>query len=281
MADPVLISLGEELRRIREGAGLSGSEVARAIDWSQSKVSRVETGRFGASLSEVATLLEFYAVPEELRAELLVNVARREGLEGAWVVRAGGPRRRQAEVGMVEGRVSRIRQFHEGLVPGLLQTRSYARAVAGALGFANADEIADRRVQRQEALRSRKDVRYEVVLDARAVMRWPGDDSVMVEQLESLTELEWPALNLRILESGGGADAMSLGGFLIYEFSQDRPSVVLVEAHAADLYLSSEKDVAGYGDTFQRLHDDALTPSASRALLGQTLRELRGGQKKG
>lgn len=60
--------LGAELRRIREGQDLTGMEVAAALGWSQSKVSRMETGRFGASVGEVARLLDHYGVHEELRA---------------------------------------------------------------------------------------------------------------------------------------------------------------------------------------------------------------------
>ena len=73
--------LGRELRRLREAEGLSGTAVAKELGWSQSKVSRVETGRFGASVAEVAELLAFYGVDEEVRAELLASVARAEGLQ--------------------------------------------------------------------------------------------------------------------------------------------------------------------------------------------------------
>jgi len=279
MSDAALARLGAELRRIREDAGLSGSEVAREIGWSQPKLSRLETGRFGASLSEVAALLDYYAVPEEVRAELLAQTARRDGLEGAWVVRAGGPRRRQAEVGTIESRVQRLRQYQATTVPGLLQTPRYARAVATAMGFDNAPAIASRRDGRQQAFHAREDVRYEVVLDERALLRWPGDQSVMVEQLERLVRLELPWLDLRVLPVGGGASAIGMGGFLVYEFAEDRPSVVLVESQTADLYLSDDRDVTAYGEVFGRLQEDSLSQRASEAHLERTLRDLRSGLK--
>lgn len=281
MADAALVRLGGELRRIRESAGLSGSEVARAIGWSQPKVSRVETGRFGASLSEVAALLDFYGVPEEVRAELLAQTARREGLEGAWVVRAGGPRRRQAEVGTIESRALRVRQYQATVVPGLLQTGRYAQAVAAAMGFADAGAIAERRTERQVDFRGREHAKFEVVIDARALMRWPGDESVMVEQLEHLLDLDWPALDVRVLPAKQGASAVSMGGFLIYDFAESKPSVVLVESHTADLYLSSEPDIETYADAFSRLQDDSLSARASMAHLKRTLRDLRSGHRKG
>src|SRR4051795_4548714 len=95
---------GAELRRIRENQGLSGVAVGAALGWSQSKVSRIETGRFGATVWELAELADFYGVPEEVRAEILTIASQDSGLPGAWVVRAGGPARRRVEVADIETR---------------------------------------------------------------------------------------------------------------------------------------------------------------------------------
>jgi transcriptional regulator with XRE-family HTH domain len=282
VADAVLVRLGGELRRFREDAGLSGSAVARALGWSQPKVSRVETGRFAASLEEVAALLDFYGAPEEVRAELLASLARREGLAGAWVVRAGGPRRRQSELGAIEQRVRRLRQYQAVVVPGLLQTASYARAVAEAMGFPDSGAMADRRIARQEAFKASGSGRYEVVLDARALLRWPGERALMVEQLEHLIGADAALVDLRLLPAGSDAAAFAMGGFLVYEFTEDRPSVVLIESQTADTYLSDEADVAAYVSTFDRLQKDALTVDASRQHIERTLRDLRSdGEKRG
>jgi transcriptional regulator with XRE-family HTH domain len=280
VSDESLVRLGAELRRIREDAGLSGSEVARAIGWSQPKVSRVETGRFGASLGEVAALLDYYAVPEEVRAELLARTARHDGLEGAWVVRAGGVRRRQAEVGTIESRVSLLRQYQALTVPGLLQSPSYTRAVALAGGFDDAVSIAQRRASRQHAFHAREDVQYQVVLDARALLRWPGGASVMAEQLEQLIGLDRTRVDLRILPLGGSSHAVAMGSFLIYEFAEARPTIVLSEAQTADLYLSADADVQAYAELFAKLQQEALGPRASKAHLERTLRDVRSAANK-
>lgn len=268
-------ALGAELRRIREGAGLSGSAVARAVGWSQPKLSRFETGRFGASLSEVAALLDYYGVAEEVRAELLARTARREGLAGAWVVRAGGAPRRQGEVGSAESRVVRLRQYQALTVPGLLQSRAYAHAVVEAAGFDDPGAVVSRRVDRQRAFFDRA-VPYEVVLDARALGRWPGADSVMRDQLLALVADDQPGLDLRVLPPGGGARAVSVGSFVMYEFADDRPAVVLSEAQTADLYLSDEADVSAYAGLFEGLVQDSLTVGESREYLRGVLRDLQG-----
>lgn len=268
-------ALGAELRRIRESAGLSGSAVARAVGWSQPKLSRFETGRFGASLSEVAALLDYYGVAEEVRAELLARTARREGLAGAWVVRAGGTPRRQGEVGSAESRVTRLRQYQALTVPGLLQSRAYAHAVVGAAGFDDPGAVVSRRVERQSAFFARA-VPYEVVLDARALGRWPGAVSVMRDQLLALVADDRPELDLRVLPPGGGARAVSVGSFVMYEFADDRPAVVLSEAQTADLYLSDDADVSAYAGLFDGLMQDSLTAEQSREYLRGVLRNLQG-----
>src|SRR4051812_18364970 len=93
---------GAELRRIRESMQISGEEVAHALKWSQSKVSRVETARIGISMRDLATLLHYYGVPEEVKAELISLNADESGQEGAWIVRASRPPRRQSEVAAIE-----------------------------------------------------------------------------------------------------------------------------------------------------------------------------------
>jgi hypothetical protein len=101
---------GAERRRIRKTQGLLGVAVGAAQGWSQSKVSRIETGRFGATVWELAGLADFYGVPEEVRAEILAIAAEGSGLPGAWIVRAGGAGRRRGEVATIELRTRRFRK---------------------------------------------------------------------------------------------------------------------------------------------------------------------------
>jgi len=272
--------IGSELRRFREAAGVSGTAVAEALGWSQSKVSRVETGRFGASLGELATLLDYYGAPEEVRAELVAAAARDHGVEGAWLVRAGGPRRRHGEMAAIEERVRSLRQYHVTVVPGLLQSPSYARAVLDAGGFEDAAAIAGRRQDRQIRFATRSDVRYEVVLDARALRRWPGDRAVHIEQVDHLlAAVESSKVELRILADSSAGTAWVLSPFLLYEFTQ-APTLVLCETRTADLYLSAAADVEVYGDLFGRLKSDALSPADSVEVL-KDLRRQFGSPRKG
>lgn len=269
--------VGAELRRFREQLGLSGVQVAEALSWSQSKVSRIETARFAATVWELAALLDFYGVPEEVRAELLTVTAADSGLAGAWIVRAGGTPRRQGEVAAVETRLRRLAQYQAMVVPGQLQSFDYARAVARAAGFPDPDEIASRRRRRQALLEAPDAPAYVAVLDERAFSRWAGPADVLLGQVEHLIERTGhPAITLHLLPSGGGAEAVAAVPFVIYEFREPTsPTVVFVETHTADMYLSAEQDVQAYGRLFDRLKGEALGPEESVTYLADLADQIR------
>lgn len=267
MADSSHLRVGGELRRIREQAGLSGSAVARDLGWSQSKVSRVETGRIGASLEEVAELLNFYGVAEEVRAELLASVARHEGMEGAWVVRAGGTKRRQAELATVESRVKGLSQYQSLWFPGLLQSADYAAAVAASGRFGPQGAFVERRLERQAVLKKQKGVKYRAVIEEHALTVSPGGGSILPSQLEQVLEaMDTGFVDLRVRPRTAENAVFTAGSFVLYDFKTG-PPVVLAEAQTADLYLSAEADVTAYKKLFSELQRDALDPQASRELV--------------
>ena len=147
-------ALGSELRRMREVIGLSGMAVAAELQWSQSKVSRIEAGRLGVSLSDLSALLRTYGASEEVTAELLTMAAAGGGKAGAWIVQAGGTVRRQGEVAAIEARVHRIRQYSLTTVPGLLQSPAYTAAMARVGNFGDPAALVKARAARQSLLGS-------------------------------------------------------------------------------------------------------------------------------
>jgi transcriptional regulator with XRE-family HTH domain len=259
---------------MRELCGLSGMQVAAELGWSQSKVSRIEAGRLGTSLNDLSALLGLYGVTEEVRAELLAAAVASDGLPGAWIVKAGGPPRRQGEVAAIEARVDRIRQYAAMAVPGLLQSESYMRAMARSAGLPDVEDIVSRRLARQELLWADNAPEYRLVLDERVLQRWPGGAGVMDEQLVRLAEVaELPNVHLKVLPVGSGAAVMSFTPFLIYDFrAKGAGPVVMLESQTADTYLSAVDDVASYGSLFDGLARDALSSEASAVHLRQ-LRE--------
>lgn len=271
--------LGAELRRMREDTGLTGVQVAAAVGWTQSKFSRVETGRFSASLPELALLLDFYGVAEDVRAELLARSARRAGVEGAWVVRAGGPRARQASLSVVESRAVALRQFQAAVVPGLLQTPAYARAVSESGGYADVGEMVRRRTSRQREYFA-VEPQYEVVLSESVLMGSAASPAVMSDQLARLLDVP-EGVSVRVLPLSNGLAVTPLASFLMFDFGADRPGVILVESQTADLYLSSPADLAAHDAMFQDLTGAALTVDESASRIDLHRRRLSRSSKKG
>src|SRR4051794_21857288 len=265
---------GAELRRIRENQGLSGVAVAGALGWSQSKVSRIETGRFGATVWELAELAEFYGVPEEVRAEILAIAAEDSGLPGAWIVRAGGAGRRRGEVAMIESRTRQIRQYQVAAVPGLLQAPGYTRALTAAGGFGDAEEVVRHRADRQAAAFRAGVLSYAVVLEEAALVRSSQSLEVLEEQIEHLLrQAQVPGVDIRLLTADSVASTAAMNSFVLYDFlSVDSPSVVLVETQTADLYLSAEDDVSMYEHTFGGLQAAALDARATATRFRRLLR---------
>ncbi|HEX6074588.1 MAG TPA: helix-turn-helix transcriptional regulator [Micromonosporaceae bacterium] len=256
-----------ELKRLRELAGESSPSVAAALGegWSQSKVSRIENGRIGVSVRDLAALLSFYGAPEDVKAELLTMTAEDLGHDGAWVVRGGGTPRRQGEVAAIETRVWRLRQYHPLMVPGLLQSPQYAEAIARLGGFDDPAGIVSRRMARQRALVGRGAPEYMAVLDARAFGYRPGDQGLMREQIIYVCErANLPEVTLRVIPLGVEGVATAMVPFLLYDFRAEMsPPVVMIETQSADLYLSSTTDVGLYTDLFERLTQRALDHDAS------------------
>ncbi len=254
-----------ELKRIREGLGLPGEEVATALGWSQPKVSRIENARIAVSTRDLATLLHYYGVSEEVRAELLAMTADDEGIGGAWLVRAGGVTRRQGEVAAIETRVRLIQQYYPLMVPGQLQSPEYALAYTKSGGWPNPEAIVARRMNRQALLRADDAPAYAALLDARAFLAWPGSRDVILAQLAYLrARAELPSVTLRIIPLGAGRTASAVVPFTLYDFrAQSSPRVVFVESQTADLYLSAPADVDAYSTLFDALAADALSPAES------------------
>ncbi len=266
MAEPVQRQrVAAELKRIREALGVPGDEVAAALGWSQPKVSRIENARIAVSVRDLATLLHYYGVPEEVRAELLSVNADEEGYPGAWIVRAGGPTRRQGEVAAIETRVAVIRQYYPLMVPGQLQSPEYALAYTRAGGWPDPESIVSRRMQRQRLLGAADAPAYTALLDARAFLAGYGSVEVMRGQIAHLRRrAELPNVEVRVIPLGSPRTAGAMGPFTIYDFrAETSPPVVFLESQTADIYFSAAPDVDTYVSLFDRLARDALDRQAS------------------
>jgi transcriptional regulator with XRE-family HTH domain len=259
--------LGAELRRLREEAGLTIDQVAEVLECSQSKVSRIETGRVGATPRDVRDMLALYRVPDAQR-EAMVQIAREARQPGWWQTFVDVPDGVPAYVGL-EAAATSIDVYMSLIVPALFQTADYARAVIGAvrpdLPGAELDRRVELRLRRQALLGQDHPPALRVLLDDTVLRRPVGGEAIMAAQRRRLLEdAARPAVTLRVLPTETGAHAGMDGPFTIFGFpAPAERDVVALDSAADALYLEGPEDVARYRRVFELLLPAALTPAAS------------------
>jgi transcriptional regulator with XRE-family HTH domain len=264
--------LGAELRRLREEAGLTIDRVAEALECSPSKVSRIETGQVSATPRDVRDMLALYRVDDAQR-EAMVRVAREARQRGWWQTFVDVPDGVPAYVGL-ETAATSIDIYMSLIVPALLQTADYARAVIGAvrpdLPPAEIDRRVELRLRRQALLDQERPPALRVLLDDTVVRRPVGGPEVMATQRRRLLEdAERPSVTLQVLPLKAGAHAGMDGPFTIFGFPAPERDVVALDSAADALYLESPEDLRRYRRVFERLLPAALTPEASAALIAR------------
>ncbi|HET6212104.1 MAG TPA: helix-turn-helix transcriptional regulator [Micromonosporaceae bacterium] len=267
--------LGVELRRYREAAGVTIEYVADRLECSSSKISRIETGHTGATPRDVRDMLVLYNVlgPE---GDELVQIARDARQKGWWhpytAVLTG------AYVGL-ETEAHAIRAYEQQVVPGLLQTEEYARAmIRAARPDINIDEVERRvrvRMQRQSLLNQDDPVSFWVVLDEAVVSRPVGGDAVMRRQLEHLVEAaELPHVTVQVLPFEAGAHAGMDGTFAILNFPEMADTdVVFAENATGGLFLEKTEELRKYHFIFDHIRAAALRPEESVSLIAKLAKE--------
>jgi transcriptional regulator with XRE-family HTH domain len=269
--------LALELRRLREAAKLTCEEVAEQLECSASKISRVETGRVSVSPRDVRDMLEIYGVPEPQR-EALVQLARESRQKGWWHAYADNLQPHVATYLGMESAASEIRIYEVNLIPGLLQTEEYARAVltAGTVSSPRSD------VERQVALKMERQrlamtsPQVWAVLDEAALRRQVGGPEVMRVQLEYLRELGGLRnVRLQIIPFGGGAHPAMGRPFIILAFSEEAdPDVVYLKNLTGALWVENVEEVDRYNVFFNHLQATALSFENSAALMTAVLKEM-------
>jgi transcriptional regulator with XRE-family HTH domain len=265
--------LGAELRRLREEAGLTIDRVAEALECSPSKVSRIETGQVSATPRDVRDILALYRVAEAER-EAMVQIAREARQRGWWQKFVDVPDGVPAYVGL-ETAATSIDVYMSLIVPALLQTADYARAVIGAvrpeLPAAEIDRRVELRLRRQELLDRERPPALRVLLDDTVLRRPVGGPAVMAAQRRRLLEdAQRPSVTVQVLPVEAGAHAGMDGPFTIFGFpAAAERDVVALDSAADALYLENPDDLRRYRRVFELLLPAALSPEASAALIAR------------
>jgi transcriptional regulator with XRE-family HTH domain len=260
--------LGSILRSLRKYERLTSDQVAERLGVSRSKVSRLENGQRGADKADIDRLCELYKVDKEQRLRLTVLAAESKQ-------RARGPTSRLPYVDYLhlEAVATSISDFGLALVPGLLQTSDYARAVLRAsVPPWDPQTIEDRvwaRSARQERLYSKEAPTFDAVLDESVLHRVVGSPAVMVAQLRHLLAMSTlPTVTIRVLPFGAGAVPAGVNKFVMLRFTQPEiDDLVHLEDLSRERDLRNAKVVKTYVATFGALTRLSADPDLSQAMI--------------
>jgi transcriptional regulator with XRE-family HTH domain len=269
--------LGARLRRLRDAASISPEDAGQAIRGSRSKISRLENGRTGFKLRDVADLLTLYGVSDEAERATILALAGSANADGWWQEYADVVPGWLEQYLDMEQAASLIRAYEVQYVPGLLQTGDYARALLWSGHPTPRYEEVERRVElrlrRQETLHGDDPARLWAVIDEAALRRPVGGVAVMRKQVAHLIEAaERPNVNIQVLPLSAGGHAAGGGGITVLRFSaSELPDVVYLEQMLTAVYLTRPGDSAHYRDVLNRLAAQASDIGETTASLERFL----------
>lgn len=279
--------LGRYLRDLRNRQHITVKTAAGELEWSETKIWRIETGQTSLRSHDVEIMCRIYAAPPDL-TEALMGLAKETKAKGWW--HAYGdviPENFDIYLGLEEA-AAQISWYEPELVPGLLQTDGYARAIIGADSLIDADEI-DRRVQlriERQALirRPTAPLALRVALNESILRRPVGGREVMAAQLAVLAEAaDLPNVKLRVVPFTAGLHhGLMTGPFELLRFplngdGQDsEPATVYADGFTGALYLDKPAEVERYSDAFETIWAAAANEATSSKFIRQSAKELTG-----
>jgi Domain of unknown function (DUF5753)/Helix-turn-helix domain len=273
--------LGAQLRRMRTEAGITREQAGEAIRGSEWKIHRLENGQTGYKERDIADLVALYGVTDPVEIANFITMAREANQPGWWNAYSDVlPQWFRAYVDL-EAVAAQVRTYEGQLVPGLLQTEAYMRALMRGTQLNDSPEELERRVQvrlaRQRLLTREGGPRLWAVVDEAALRRRVGGRAVMRDQLERLIEVtELPSVTLQVLPYGAGAHPAMVGAFSILRFpNEELPDVVYLEHLTNALYLDRPQDVDQYAYVMASVIVDSTPPEVTVEVLGEILRDLK------
>ena len=268
--------VGMELRKLRTAAGRTLDDVAAEMEWSPSKVSRVETGQVRVLARDVRLLCKLLGAGDDV-ADALAELTKDARLRGWW-----NAYRDVLESSYIpfEAGAMEVQEWQMELVPALLQTESYVRALMRGGRFAGAEEEVERRVRvrldRQAALdRPDSPLGLWAVISEGALHRRIGGGEVLIEQLERiLTRTNMPNIDVQVLPFEAGAHPTPVTTFTILRFGSADP-VVFTALLSGERPVEDPGEATRYQDVFNMLRAQAESPERSRGIIGRAAAAAR------
>jgi transcriptional regulator with XRE-family HTH domain len=265
-----------ELRTLRRARGFTCQQVADALDCSVTKISRMETGERGLYPDDVSAVLGFLQAPAKLREELLALV--RESDKRNWIQIGGKLPTTWKQLIDFENTATTLYNYEPLVIPGLLQTDDYARAVISAgnheLSEQEVDNLVRARMSRRELLSRASGPTLSVIIDEMVLHRPVGGSTVMHGQLQHLlTMLRRTKIDIRVAPFAVGANAGLEGPAMLLEFT-DQPSLVYLEVRGATGLIEEAPVIRRVKLAWQQLKSVALSVEDSAHLIAATAGKL-------
>jgi transcriptional regulator with XRE-family HTH domain len=274
--------LSAALRHARDQTGATQEQVAEAMDWSLSKLIRIEKGTVGISTTDLRSLLAHYGVHDSEEVNALVRLAKTSRERPWWAAyREHLPTIDFEKLLGLEAEAASIETFQSTLIPGLLQTQAYMRYVLGGIvndvaGPESVNVREEVRLRRQRALfESDGAPDFRVVLDEATLRRVARSPAVMREQLLHLAELNTrPNIVIEVIPFTAGPYVDS-GTFQLLSFAGSDPPVVYLENAWYDMLIDKGDQVTKYRTLLTNLRQRALNKADSEALIRKIADEFR------
>jgi transcriptional regulator with XRE-family HTH domain len=268
--------VSRELRTLREERGMSCLEVARALDCSESKISRMETGERGLYADDVAAVLGFLQAPGKLRQELLDLV--RSGETRNWHEIHGKLPTNWKAVINFENDATAIYAYQPLVIPGLVQTPEYARILIQNLQSLPESEIealVAARMNRKVVLSRVNPPKLNLLFEEMVLRRTMGNPAVMYGQLQHLLAMAIRRnCSLQVLPFDAEPAVAVQGSLLILEFA-DQPTIAFEETRTTSTFLEEEEPITGAKLAWQKLQTAALSPEDSSRMIADIAGKLR------
>jgi transcriptional regulator with XRE-family HTH domain len=268
--------LGQQLRDLRDANGLMVKEVAEYLQRDPGTVSRFESGRYPIRRPDLMALLDLYGVADRKRRDALMSLSEDVWQKGWWDGYAGDVVGTLVDYVWLESRAEEVRSFDAFVVPGLLQTPEYARAVIGGGDPGASPERMERwielRMARQGVLDERTP-RLSMILDESVLRREVGSPEIMAAQLHRLAECAaMDRVEIRVLPFRAGGLASTRGAFMIFQMPEPFPEVAYAETLAGAIYVESP-DTERFTRAYDGHRAQALGSAESADLLSAAAEE--------
>jgi transcriptional regulator with XRE-family HTH domain len=267
-------NLRTELLAARAEKNLTQQQVAQAMDWSMSKMNRIEKAKSGIGTNDLKALMELYGITDMERTEHLLDLAREARKSPWWASYSDVAPAELLELMDYESASSSISQFETMFVPGILQTEDYALAVLRAFyddksanenSAERVSRLVDLRTKRRALLTSENAPKFAFVLDETVIRRPVANISIMSQQLQHLVSvMELPNVTLQVAPFSIGLYPGMKGAFELVQF-EDIPGddIVFLESTDGDSISDKPETTSRYLEAFRQITSVSLSRSDS------------------